>query len=116
MKPVKYTASDADNIDLGTKIIHKYPTPTKNYDVARMEVTGRFPKGRGFILNNICDFFIYVLVGTGKIYAGDEVFDVEPRDVVFVPAKNKYAVDGRFEYVTIDVPEWYEDQAVEVTE
>lgn len=115
MKPVKYSASDAGNTDLGTKIIHKYPTPTKNYDIARMEVVGRFPD-KGFILNNVCDFFLYVLEGTGKVYAGEEIFEVEPKDVVFVPAKNKYAVDGKFQYITIDVPEWYEDQAGEVKE
>ena len=115
MKPVKYSDSDASDTDLGTKIIHKYPTPTKDYDIARMEVRGRFPKN-GYIFNNVCDFFIYVLVGTGTVYAGDETFQVEPKDVVFVPAKNKYAVDGAFEYITVDVPEWNADQAEEVTE
>jgi len=116
MKPQKYSAKDITRVDLGSKVIHKYPTPTKRYDIARMVVKGRFPKDNQYTYNSVCDFFIFVLEGTGKVYAGDEIFEVKPQDIVFVPKKNKYAVDGYFSYVTIDVPAFYDDQAQIVSE
>ncbi len=115
MKPIKYSAKDTFKIDLGTKIIFKYPTPTKDFDVGHMVVKGRHPKGVNvFILENECSFVIYVLSGTGKIYAGDNTFAVVAKDVVFVPAKNNFAAEGIFEYVTFDSPAFFPEQSSEV--
>lgn len=115
MKPVKYSASDTDKIDLGTKIIYKYPTPTKLMDIARMVVKGRHPEEENkFILEHDCNFAIYVTEGSGKINAGDEIFDVKVGDVIFVPAENKFAAEGSMEYITIDVPAFYPEQSEEV--
>ncbi|MHB1865229.1 MAG: cupin domain-containing protein [Candidatus Saccharimonadales bacterium] len=113
MKPVKYSLSDTNKIDLGTKVIHKYPTPTPKYDIGHMEVKGRFPLNSKFNLNTICDFIIYVTKNTGVIFAGSETFSVEVGDVVFIPKNNKYAVEGNFEYITIDVPAFSPEQSAE---
>ena len=116
MKPKKYSASDTNKIDLGTKVIYKYPTPTKDMDISRMVVKGRHPweKDR-FILEHECSFVIYVINGGGLIFAGDEKFDVKVGDVVFVPKENKFAVEGNLEYITFDVPAFYPEQSEEVT-
>lgn len=44
MKAIKYSASEVKKIDLDTKQIYKYPSPTKEMDIARMVVKGRHPK------------------------------------------------------------------------
>jgi mannose-6-phosphate isomerase-like protein (cupin superfamily) len=115
MQPVKYSARDTVKIDLETKVIFKYPTPTKDFDVGYMILKGRHPKSpNAFIFENECSFVIYVLSGTGKIYAGDNTFEVVPKDVVFVPAKNNFAAEGDFEYVTFDSPAFLPEQSSEV--
>jgi mannose-6-phosphate isomerase-like protein (cupin superfamily) len=84
-------------------------------DIARMVVKGRHPKDKSkFIIDKVCNFVIYVIKGSGKIYAGDEEFNVKKGDVVYVPNKNKYAADGDMEYVTVDVPAFYLEQYEEI--
>ncbi|KKT73512.1 MAG: hypothetical protein UW69_C0063G0005 [Microgenomates group bacterium GW2011_GWA2_44_7] len=115
MKAKKYSLKEANKIDLGTKLILKYPSPTKLFDIAKMVVNGRHPQDKKtFILEHDCQFVIYVTQGTGKVYAGDEIFEVTVGDVVFVPTDNKFAVEGELEYITIDVPAFYLEQSEEV--
>jgi mannose-6-phosphate isomerase-like protein (cupin superfamily) len=113
MQPVQYTSSQTNLIDLGTKQIHKYPTPTKAFDIAHMVVNGRHPeKTNTFIIEHKCSFVMYILRGTGKVYAGDKVFEVKPEDVVFVPTDNKFAVEGEgLEYITFDAPAFFPEQS-----
>lgn len=116
MKPTKYSPSDTNKIDLGTKIIYKYPTPTKNFDIARMDVDGRHPEDKDtFIVEHECQFVIYVVKGSGIIYAGEEKFYVKVGDVVFVPKEIKFAVEGKMEYITVDNPAFFPDQSEEIT-
>jgi mannose-6-phosphate isomerase-like protein (cupin superfamily) len=115
MKPVKYSPTDTNKIDLGTKVIYKYPTPTKLMDIARMVVKGRHPADDAkFLLEHECNFVIYIISGKGRIYAGEEVFDVEVGDVVFVPKENKFAAEGDMEYITVDSPAFYMEQSEEI--
>jgi len=117
MKPIKYSKSDTSLIDLGTKKIIKYPTPTKLFDIGKMIVDGRHPeKENKFLLESDCDFVIYVIKGNGKISAGDEVYSVVVDDVVFVPKGNRFAVEGKMEYITFDVPAFYLEQSQEIEE
>ena len=51
MKPIKYTFKQANKIDLGTKAIYKYSTPTKLFDIAKMVVNGRHPKKEGSFIH-----------------------------------------------------------------
>lgn len=115
MKPQKYSLKDVTKIDLGTKVIFKYPTPTKLFDVAHMVVNGRHPNGNNtFVLEHGCMFAMYIIKGSGKVYAGDEVFKVGVDDVVFVPTDHKFAVEGNLEYITFDLPAYYPEQSEEV--
>jgi mannose-6-phosphate isomerase-like protein (cupin superfamily) len=115
MKPIKYSFDQTNKIDLGTKVIYKYPTPTKDFDIGRMVVNGRHPEDpHKFVFEKECNFAIYITKGNGKVYVDDNTFDVAPEDVVFVPAKTKFAVEGRFEYVTFDAPAFFLEQTSEV--
>jgi mannose-6-phosphate isomerase-like protein (cupin superfamily) len=115
--PQKYSSADAKKLDLGTKQIFKYPTPTKTFDIARMVVNGRHPQDKDtFIIEHECQFVIYVIKGSGIIYAGEEKFDVKVDDVVFVTTDNKFAVEGNMEYITVDVPAFFIEQSEEIKE
>jgi mannose-6-phosphate isomerase-like protein (cupin superfamily) len=112
MKPVKYSKSDANRIDLGTKVIYKYPAPDKLMDIGIMFVNGRHPEGENtFILEHDCNFVMYITKGNGIIYAGDESFEVVSGDVVYIPKENRFAVEGQFEYITVDTPAFYPEQS-----
>ena len=101
MKPIKYSSRESIIVNLGTKVIYKFPTQTKLFDLARMVVNGRHPENpKEFILESDCHFMIYVIKGKGKIYAGDKVFQVVVGDVIDVPPGNKFACEGKdFEYI-----------------
>jgi mannose-6-phosphate isomerase-like protein (cupin superfamily) len=113
MKPQKFTFKDTRKVDLGTKVIYKYPSLSKLLGLSCMAVNGRHPENKDeYTIEHDCQFIIYVVKGNGKIYAGDEIFNVETGDTVYVPIENKFAVEGEgLEYVTIDTPAWYPEQA-----
>jgi mannose-6-phosphate isomerase-like protein (cupin superfamily) len=115
MKPTKYTFSQTNRIDLGTKVIYKYPTPTMEFDIGHMVVNGRHPQEpHKFALETKCSFVMYIIKGTGTVYVNDETLEVVAQDVVFVPAKTKFAVEGIFEYITFDAPAFFPEQSEEV--
>ena len=43
-----------------------------------------------------CMFAMYIIKGKGRVYAGENVFEVGVDDVVIVPNDNKFAVEGKF--------------------
>lgn len=115
MKPVKYSPEETNKIDLGTKVIYKYPSPNKDLDIGLMVVKGRYPENdKTFLVEHGCNFVIYVTKGEGIIYAGDETFLVKTGDVIFVPKDNKFAVEGDLEYVTVDSPAYFPEQSEEI--
>jgi len=115
MEPTKYTTQDAREINQDTKVIYKYPTPTKDFDIARMVVKGRHPKDpQAFIIEKECSFVIYILRGKGKVYAGNETFELVAQDVMMVPNNTLFAVEGDMEYITFDSPAFYPEQSIGV--
>ena len=115
MKPAKLAFKETNLIDLGTKKIYQYPFKAKLISVAKMSVKGRNPQGRNnFFLEHKCNFIIYIIKGTGKIYAGKETFKVGVGDCVYVPLENKFAVEGKLEYVTVDTPAFFPEQSEEI--
>ncbi len=115
IKPSKYSHRETNKVELGTKIIYQYPTPTKSLGIARMVVDGRHPNDKStFIIEHKCQFVIYITKGTGVIYAGDEEFPVGVGDVVFVPVENRFAVEGKMEYITVDNPAFFPEQVDEI--
>ena len=117
MKPAKFSFNQTNLVDLGTKKIYKYPFPTKLLSIAKMNVNGRHPTNKNkYILEHNCSFIIYVTKGKGKINAGEKIFNVIVGDCIFVPAENKFAVEGIIEYVTVDTPALYLEQSEEINQ
>lgn len=104
---------DARVVDLGTKVIKKYTAPDNLLEVNRMILTGRNPENRDhYIFETKVHFMVYVIRGKGTIYCNNEVFQVEVEDVVDVPINTRFAAEGTdFEYLTIETPAWFSDQA-----
>lgn len=109
MKATKITSENTNLVDLGIKKIFKYPIPTRLMSISHMVVKGRHPE-KGLILENDCAFAMYVLKGEGKYFVSGEVVDVKEGDVLYVPAGNTFACEGNFEYITVDVPAFYQEQ------
>jgi mannose-6-phosphate isomerase-like protein (cupin superfamily) len=82
-----------------------------------MVVKGRHPEDpRTFILEHACSFVMYITKGKGRVFAGDDIFDVVPEDVLFVPAEHRFALEGELEYITFDAPAFYPEQSEEIKE
>lgn len=105
--------SAAKKVDLGTKVIFKYTSTDKNLEVNHMKISGRHPENPAhFVYEDTVHFMLYVLKGTGKVYCEDEIYEVEIGDVVDVPAKTRFAVDGKeLEYLAVQTPAWTPKQA-----
>jgi len=100
-------------VDQKTKVIRKYTAPDKQLEINHMILNGRNPEREGaFLLETKVHFMVFVIKGKGKIFLGDEVFDVEEGDCVDVPSGTKFAAGGyNFEYITAESPAWYSEQS-----
>ena len=95
-----------------TKIIRKYTAADKQLEINQMILNGRTPEIEGtFICETKVHFMAYVIKGTGKMFCGDDVFEVEEGDCLDVPVGKNFAAQGNFEYVTAESPAWYPEQA-----
>jgi mannose-6-phosphate isomerase-like protein (cupin superfamily) len=47
-------------------------------------------------------------------HKNEEKFKVGVGDVVFVPTENKFAVEGKMEYITVDNPAFFMEQSEEI--
>jgi mannose-6-phosphate isomerase-like protein (cupin superfamily) len=84
-------------------------------DISIMKVNGRHPQEKNkFLLEHECQFVMFITKGEGKVYTDDQVFKAKPQDVIFVPKETKFAVEGNFEHITVDVPAFYPEQSEEV--
>ncbi len=100
-------------VDKGTKLIRNYAAPDRQLEINHMILNGRTPEKEGkFLCETEVHFMAFVIKGKGKMYIGDNVFDVEEGDCVDVPPKTKFAAEGYdFEYITAESPAWYPEQA-----
>jgi mannose-6-phosphate isomerase-like protein (cupin superfamily) len=104
-------------VDLGTKIIRKHTSEDKHLEINHMTLNGRTPEKVGtFLCETKVHFMVYVTKGSGKIFRGEDSFEVSEGDSVDVPPGVKFAAEGNFEYITAESPAWYVEQAQIVDE
>lgn len=105
-------------VNLGSKIIRKYTASDRSLEINHMTIKGRHPEIENhFIFETGVSFMVYILKGTGTLYVGDNEYEVGPEDVVYVPKSTKYAVESdNLEYLTVESPAWYSEQAFIVDE
>lgn len=77
-----------------------------NFDAVISEVEGYHPAetGRKKIVNENSQKAYYVLEGRGKIFVGEEVFDVEEGELVNVPEKKLHALEGDLKVLIVTSP------------
>ena len=104
---------EAKLVDLGNKIIRKYTAQDKQLEINHMVLNGRTPEKEGiFLCETQIHFMVLVIKGKGKIFCGDDIFEVEDGDCIDVPKGSKFAAEGNnFEYITAESPAWYSEQA-----
>jgi mannose-6-phosphate isomerase-like protein (cupin superfamily) len=110
----KVSAEDTELLDQKTKKIHLYNLPTKILSISRMELNGRHPSGKKALLEKDASFVMYVTKGKGQYLINREKVMVSPGDAVFVRAGSTFVAEGRFEYITVNVPAYHPDSAEEV--
>jgi mannose-6-phosphate isomerase-like protein (cupin superfamily) len=100
-------------VDLGSKVITKFTAPGNDLEINHMKISGRHPENpEQFIYETDVHFMVYVLKGSAKISTESKTFDVEEGDVLDFPPKSKFAVEGNnFEYLAIENPAWFPEQA-----
>jgi len=104
--------NQAKIVDQGTKVIRKYTASDKQLEINNMVLKGRTPTEENtFLCETKIHFMVFVIKGSGKMYCGDDAFDVEEGDCVDVPAGTKFAAEGDLEYITAEHPAWYKEQA-----
>jgi mannose-6-phosphate isomerase-like protein (cupin superfamily) len=105
--------NQAKIVDKGTKKIRKYTAPDKSLEINHMILNGRTPEKEGqFLCETKIHFMAFVIKGSGKMWVGDEIFEVSEGDCLDVPAGTKFAAEGyNFEYITAESPAWYPGQA-----
>ena len=104
---------EAKIIDKGTKIIRKYTASDGQLEINHMILNGRTPEKEGeFLCETEIHFMVFVIKGEGKIFCGNDIFDVSEGDCIDVPKNTKFAAEGyNFEYITAENPAWYSEQA-----
>ena len=105
--------SDAKVVDLGTKKILKYTSPDSRLELNRMTIDGRHPNDPNHYIYEVgVDFMVYGIKGKGIIYVDAERYEIGAEDAVYVPRNSKFAAEGQdFEYLTVESPAWYPEQA-----
>lgn len=100
-------------IDQGSKIIRKYTAQDRQLEINHMILNGRTPERENeFLCETGIHFMLFVIKGNGKIFCGDDIFNVSKGDCVDVSKGTKFAAEGyNFEYITAENPAYYPEQA-----
>ena len=73
-----------------------------NFSVALIEINGDHGKVKCIGEDRI----YFILDGKGKFVIGDEINDVSPNDLIFVPRNTPYNIIGKMKYFLICSPEF----------
>jgi mannose-6-phosphate isomerase-like protein (cupin superfamily) len=99
-------------VNQGSKIIRGYASSDRQIEINHMILNGRTPAKEGtFLCETKVHFMAFVIKGEGKMYCGDEVYNVGEGDALDVPANTRFGAEGNMEYVTAEHPAWYKEQA-----
>jgi mannose-6-phosphate isomerase-like protein (cupin superfamily) len=104
---VKFTQGDSYSVDDNTEITELFDAPEdSNFDAVVSEVDGYHPSGprRKKIVNEKSQKAYYILEGSGKIFVGEEEFEVREGELVNVPRQTPHALEGTFRALIVTSP------------
>ncbi len=92
-----------------TCIAFEYPTGSKEIDIARVEVRGRYPL-EGSAINKEVTELVYVEKGAGRVCVNDEVLSLGARDVILIEKDQRVWWEGNLDLVISCAPAWTKEQ------
>lgn len=100
-----------------SKMVHEYNTAKQQLqavDVAYTKVKGAYPSGdKRYAANDVCTMNYYILSGTATLVTElGASYSLEPRDVLQLPPKTWYRIEGEFEALMVCSPAWYKEQSL----
>jgi mannose-6-phosphate isomerase-like protein (cupin superfamily) len=87
----------------------EYPLGDRDINVAVIKLSGRYPD-KGWAVNEKCKEAAYAVSGSGKLFVGEKVVELNSGDVVLIEAGEKYYWEGNLELVVPCAPAWYPEQ------
>jgi|CXWL01.1.fsa_nt_gi mannose-6-phosphate isomerase-like protein (cupin superfamily) len=102
---------DAKKImELDVSEFTEYPLSFENVSVGVSEIHGRYP-ATGFEVDTKIEQVWYVEAGEGVIITETKEYSVEARDMIRIPAKQKYAIQtNHLRLVVTSTPPWTKEQ------
>lgn len=102
---MKFESGDSYFVDDNTEITDLFEVEGANYNVVICEANGRHPVEDGKCFwNERSQKSYYILEGSGKIFVGDEVHEVEGGEFVYVPEKTLHSLEGDFRALIVTSP------------
>ena len=94
----------------GESLFNQYPTVFEHHSTGTAHINARFPV-IGFAKENEVDQSLYVENGVGVAYVRDTEFPLEPGDVLSIPRKTPYWIEGEeLKLVVVSSPPWFLEQ------
>lgn len=103
----KNQAVEHQNADSCTAF--EYETGTPDINIARIEVTGRYPEV-GFAVNTKVTELVYVANGSGSVTVDDKHVPLAEGDVVTILLGEQVFWEGNLTLIIACAPAWYTEQ------
>lgn len=95
-----FTESPVKHINECLDIVELFEGPSQKLGIALALLKG----SHGKIINDISEKVYLVLEGSGRVFVDDEVVDVTPMDLVFIPPNTEHGVKGDVKFLCIMSP------------
>lgn len=109
---MKYVAKkeETNPIQEPASVFYEYKLPATRVCIGVSEINGRYPE-TGYEVDEKVEGCWYVEQGTGVIWIGGNEYNIEPGDVILVPANDKFYIRGeRLRLIVSSSPLWYPEQ------
>ncbi len=91
----------------------EYETGNRDINVARIEVTGRYPLV-GSAINTAVTELVYVAAGSGEVVVGGVSYALATRDVMSIEKGERVSWEGTMTLVIACAPAWTPEQYLQV--
>lgn len=100
----------------GVSRFNEYQFPFKGASLGVSEINGRYPVS-GYDVDEQVEASWYVEKGTAKIWVGGSEYKVEPGDMIYVPAGEKFWIQGNsLKLIVCSSPTWTPEQHKHIEE
>jgi mannose-6-phosphate isomerase-like protein (cupin superfamily) len=87
----------------------EYETANRNINIARIEITGRYPEN-GSAINTVATEVVYVEEGAGIVSVNGEQVELRKGDVIHIEKNEQVYWEGTLTLIIACTPAWYPEQ------